>query len=268
MAYYTAGTCTTAATLLSSISTFLTSNGWTVDIITSTRLHVHKAAVHIEFWMSGNSLYTMACTGYDSGLSSALQPGGAGSLTYVQLSFQSTTLSFVFVSTANAFYMALQHYGGYAYRALLGFGTVVDKFGSWTGGLFFAAGSMGSQQNASLFEPDRDVFRLFINDAWTPLSTAASGAMGGLNVLTALRTKQPNAYNAGILPQPVFMFKRNSSNASLFHPVGYFPDVMAFSGGAVYVEGEQLTINGVAWVATAMNPFATAVPYLLFKVGA
>ena len=270
MGNYTTGTCATAESLLSNISTFLTSNGWTVDLTSSTRLHVHKAEAHVEFWLSGNEFYTMACTGYDSGLSSALQPGGASSLSYLQLVFNSKLLSFVFVSTANAFYMSVQKNSSYPYRSLQGVGTIVDKLGAWTGGLFFAGGNTWASDYSSLFEVEQNVsVRMLVNGVWSSSTiNAPMAATGGLDVLVSLWPKQPNVYNAGILPQPIFIFQRDSLAASMLHPLGYFPDVMAFYGGSVYAEGELITINNDMWVVSAMSPAEMVVPYLLFKVGA
>lgn len=274
MAYIETGTFTSNSEFYSKLATFLQTNGHTIDVLTSTRLHAHKGDCHIELWFSSYA-YMMGCSGYDSGAASAAQPGGPGDGAYCAVIYTSPSY-YRFVSTPNAIYaFVVGHYTTYYKTWLLAWGTVVDKVGGWTGGLFFsangvqgvAAGSASGQTPAN--SAAYGYARLYINGAWTPL-TAAGGMCGQLDVANTFYQKMPFKYNAGLLPVPSNLFVRNTGTSTLLHPIGKLPDVMLFEGGTLYMDLDTITIGGNEWVCSngdPMNPGVGPVRYL-FKVGA
>ncbi len=275
MSYIETGTFTSDADFYSKLATFIQANGHTVDVLTSTRLHAHKGDIHIELWGSGGLFYMMGCAGYDSGAASAAQPGGPGAGIYNAIHYTSPSY-YRFISTPNAIYVFVVGHYTYSYKkCLLAWGTVVDKVGGWTGGLFFSAtgiqyvgsGSGDGQNPASSGAYDHA--QLYCNGSWTPLA-AAGGMCGQIDVAATFYQKMPFKYNAGLLPVPANLFVRDTGASALLHPVGRLSDIMLFEGGSVYMDLDTITIGGEDWVCSngdPMNPGTGSIRYL-FRVGA
>lgn len=273
MAYVETGTFTSYADFYSTLAIFMAANGWAIDVSTSTRLHAHKGGCHIELWFSTYS-YMMGCSGYDSGAESADQPGGPGVGTHNAIHLSSPSY-YRFIATPNAIYAFVSgSYDAYAKYCLLAFGTIIEKVGGWTDGIFFSANGVqnigaGSASGQTPLSSDSfGNFRVMINGDWTPLSIAG-GACGQINVATTFYQKQPFVYNAGILPMPADIFMRDIGSTELLHPLGRLPDVLLFDGGSLYADGDTITIGAETWLCSNADPRNVGAPPIryLFRVG-
>ena len=259
---------TSVDTLLSDLNTFVGANGWSVDFFGvysgHNRLHVHKDTAHFEFWWYNAAVVGfVGCTGYLSGNSPSTQPGASGiSLIDNFTVFTGVTLAYRFIIFGSSLYIGKPLYttGLWVWTAV---GSIVDKVGSWTGGQFIC----GLATTSYFFTPNSYLnSQLLINGAWTP-RTLAGGFAGGSAATDKLIVNQPFNYNAGILPCPVTLFVHDTVlDTSTFHPLGFAPNVMRFSGGGSYVMEQIITIGSQTWIAMPNNALACGVDDLLFRL--
>jgi hypothetical protein len=245
------------------LSSFLSSNGWTIDRQDSNRLHFHKSSYHFEIYGTSSYLYIIGCTGYTSGNTYDNQPG-TGPSTYVTNGLMGSTSSpryYTIISTTDAV-VIFSSYANFVSPNNFAFGAITSKIGTWTGGQFYSGG-YGNIFGSTAYS----YASLFFNGSWTPFSIAG-GVNGLTDICASLQNRQPFTYSNGIMPLPILMFKRDSTTTTMFHPVGIFSDILRFRGGDVYAQGDIITIDGNQHIAVNYGAGcdSTAVPDFLVKV--
>jgi hypothetical protein len=278
MAYTQSFTTSTANQLLLDLSSFVSSNGWTVDLdavynTSYRRLHFHKGLAHYELYSTGPlSFNSLSCTGFNGGQAPAAQPGSSTDIT---AAFDAAGNPLIFVSTVGGIYM---FEAGTNYIHHAAFFTVVSKVGVWSDGWGIVCG-MNLYANDVLMSPGaystNHWATLYYNGAWTPTATKA-GALSGnnyLSVANALHANQPNTFNRGILPLPITLFIYDTIDSSLKRPIGYLPGAYKIGGGDLFTIGETFTIGADTYIAIpgrdktfGTNTYSSA--DLLFKLGA
>jgi hypothetical protein len=253
MATLVTGSITSAAIndVLAVIVSFCTDNGWTADLNTSTRAHIHKGSDHFELAVVSTTIHVVGCTGYNSGNPYNNQPG-SGPITAGIINLQSNPLYYRLMSTENMIFCTFYNTTLASIRCIV-FGSGINPFGSWTGGQFYSGGTGANGTGWFMNSSAYSYFSVFFNGAWTPL-TLANGVNGLLDVNTTLRSRMPSTYNTGILPLPVILYKRDATTTSMFHPLGILPDIMAFSGGDNYADLDTVSIGGSTY--TAINVYS------------
>jgi len=243
--------------------------GWAVDRFGATwyghnRLHLHNAdGAHFElFYQSPAMITIIACTGYNSAVDPSGQPGASGSCTFLGNGSHLIAVgehSIFIKATLPSLFQNIQ------------FGCVVDKIGSWSGGIFISSTYGDSNYSFSLWGSYLTfASQLYINGAWSTLNSSAGGGVYGVYA-TAMMGKMPFAYCGGILPCRLLLVQINATTTTYRHPLGYAPDILCFSGGDVYASLEEMVYDGSTWVG--INQYETggtfkASPDLLIRLAA
>jgi hypothetical protein len=260
---------TSLASFFLLIGPFLSSNGWTLDKDESNRIHAHKGTSHFELYLAVTSTVSLVgCTGYDSGAAWNAQPGSGTEATTQSNLIQSDSthpLYYVFVSTENAFYAFLKSTYSNA-EPVISFGVVENKIGGWSNGEYYTLGN--SPESGSLFSSTGyQNGSVRIDGTWTPLSQTG-GACGLRNLNISLRSAMPFTYSAGILPNPIMLFQRDPTTNTLFHPIGFLPDIFAFNGGDIYEQFGEVEIGVDTYTAiNNMAGYTDDPPNFLLKLG-
>lgn len=166
-AAYQSGTATDPTDLLAKLVTFLTGQGWTIDSHVTDgagkRAHAHKGSDYVNLrssineavWpgLSGTTGYGIALymgTGYAGGSGWALQAGGpvkSGGTDQVggamELGSGAITAYHFFDDGSDNVTVVVERSGGIFTH--MGFGRVLTKSGTWTGGKYFYAAKPGSK---------------------------------------------------------------------------------------------------------------------------
>jgi hypothetical protein len=268
MAKYQAGAQSTVDDFISQLNTFLAANGWTIDFFgtynSHNRLHAHKSTSHFEIWYyTASVVYVAGCTGYSAGQAPTAQPGV--SPTPFFWAIYNTPNTYLFVSVDEGVYI-LTNTGGY--KGMMFLGDITEKTSAWTGGQFIS-GQLSTGNHLIISGTANSNASLFLNGSWTPIvaSNAASGVTG-LYGSFALSSKQPNAYNAGLLMLPIRIFQRDATTAALLRPLGYFPSLRGIRGGKVYAFLEEVVIGSDTWLFYDDSMATNTEPTLMFKLAA
>ena len=239
-------------------------DGWTVDYSTTGRIHIHKGSYHFEIYAyTSNNLGIVGCTGYTSGQTPPNQPGASGILqTHV---IASSTTNYQIISTGSNVICLLYRLYGPAINSCA-FGTISEKIGSWSGGQFVLGGSSYYSTNCDIWSTV-SAGVLMMDGAWAP--NASFGSLCGLFGTTVnLRSRMPNTYNAGILRLPITVYLRNLTTPTLYHPIGYAPNIYQANGADVYMIGETIQVNGEDHLFAGSVPGISTVANLLIKMEA
>lgn len=270
MAYYQNYTFTTANQALQDLAAFAAANGWTIDFsgaynTSYWRVHLHQGEAHFDFYSANaTTFYMYGCTDYNSGLAPDLQPGASGIKSYIY----AVGKNYWFVAVAGAIYTAhIDGSNGFNWGM---FGTISAKIGSWTGGACAQANSAANLLEISAYTAANGYAQLYYNGAWSAHNTAANGFCGSANT-SDLPTKQPVVSNGGIIPIPVAVYVRNTTDSSKRHPMGYAPGLYRVSGGDIYSPGDIITIGGDEYII--FPRYGAAIGYsaygdFIFKLGA
>lgn len=283
MAAYEFFAATTTNLFIENIKTKAQAYGWTIDFFGlysgNNRLHLHNAdGAHFEIWYSTTAVVNLvSCTGYDSGAIPTAQPGVSAT------QVMSSNWMHLIAVGPHAIFIKLTnnvHVSGYRVHQ---FGYINDKIGSWSGGncisnavtsttfMNYLSALWSLNNNASA----NSTGQVLINGVWSSNSAITNISWPGgtikPTVAATLHSKMPFAYSGGILPVPLLLTQVDPVTTSLFHPIGYAPDVRFFNGGNTYVQLEEITINGEKWLALnqeeTFGTFVT-VPNLLIRLAA
>lgn len=275
MAAYELFAATTTDLMIQNIKNKAEAYGWTIDFFgiysSHNRLHLHNAyGAHFEIWWSSTSVANIkACTGYDSGAIPTAQPGVSETCQFI-----SNLQHLIVITTHTVFVKIFGTASGYINFQ---FGYINDKIGSWSGGICISSTSItGLPAYSSRLWYGYYVHwsQVFINGAWSFRLSALGGSNtvgGGVNGIceSELYSKMPLAYSGGILPVPILLVQIDPTTTSYLHPIGYAPDARCFNGGNVYVQLEEIIINGEKWLALnqeeAGGTFLTS-PNLLLRL--
>jgi len=250
--------------VVNACKTLAEENGWSIDRHDlNTRLHLHKGLLHFEVYKySSTHLALVGCSGYDSGASATAQPGASAATTgyildYAGPSNEGTMPMFRLVASGTSIYIFPGVIDGSNYPVNtrgMAFGEITEKIGNWADGQFVCGAYTGSSGNSSDFwlfsahPVSTDIsFLLKINGSWAP-NTSYGYAVGRYSSCSALRSKMPNVFNAGVLPVPLPLFVKNISNGALLHPIGFAPGLRCIEGGDVYMDGETITIGADTYI--------------------
>lgn len=267
MAQHTSGSITDIVALVGAIQALCASDGWTVDYSTTGRVHLSKSGYHYEVFSSDSSIIAMiGCTGYAAGQPPASQPGASPSaLTHALFSGGNTTY-YEIISTGTAVFVCLSRYtSGAGYGNGCAFGVISEKIGSWAGGQFVMPGQGVALAGHYFLFSATSLGHIMIDGQWAPNVSYGYGC-GLYAANIALRNKMPSLFNAGILTLPITIYLRNASSATLYHPIGYAPNLFAVRGGDVYLPGETIQIGGVTHLFVVDHPTVSAVAGLLVKM--
>lgn len=264
MGEYSSGSATTFDQLIAAIKSVCVADGWSVDLDTAARIHIHKGDYHFDLGQSGGTLTITGCTGYASGQSAANQPN-AKTANANTVFYSGFTTHYTMVSTGPNFYCT-SYTPGTAVRSFWGFGVVVDKVGVWDGGQFVHGNNVAfSADNVpwyGLFQGP--TIHMRINNEWAPNTTY--GAFIGNYHTCGLRGKMPFAHNAGILKLPLDIYHKNIGNSALLHPVGQAPNLYMVRGGDVYAIGDTITFDGDDFVFLGELGQSSTVASLMVKL--
>ena len=258
---------TSYTTFISDLASFLVANGWTNDLVTSSRIHTHKGGWHFELFYSTVYFYVIGCTSYDSGQGSTTQPGTGPNTGAAANILGSTGGYYRFVSTPTTITIFTVNANYVATSRTISFGYGITPIGGWTGGGFYSAGNGVNGYPPVYTVNSYASFSMYVNGAWTPLALAG-GANGLLGTSSTLYQKMPFIYNGGLLPIPITLFKRDVSVTSNFHPLGVAPDIRSISGGSIYLDLDTLTYNGQTWTClNSLVPYAVGPCDFLMRLG-
>lgn len=264
MAHSVSGNVTTVNALVSACNDVCAADGWTIDLFTTGRLHVHKGAYHYEIYAyTANNVGFVACTGYASGQTPPNQPGASpiGS-THIWVS-ESTYYQIISTGTNLLCFLYRTYSTVVNFCAL---GVIAEKVGSWTGGQFVLAGASSYSIPCQVWSIPNSLY-VSINGSWTPNASFGTGC-GLYATSTTLRGKMPSAFNAGLLRHPITVYLRNVSNSVLYHPIGYAPNIYSCRGGDVYLIGETIQIEGESHLFCGDTPTISTIATLLVKMEA
>jgi len=280
MAAYEFFAATTTNLFIQNIKTKAEAYGWTIDFFGlysgNNRLHLHNAdGAHFEIWYSTTAIVNLvSCTGYDSGATPTAQPGVSAT------QFMSSNWMHFIAVGPHAIFLKLTNSTSAGYRCHQ-FGYINDKIGAWSGGNCISNANVSTTflnylnglwcLNNTLSASNTG--QVLINGAWSSNGniTGTSWPGGTIKPTAAptLYSKMPFAYSGGILPVPLLLTQVDLVTTTLFHPIGYAPDVRFFNGGSTYVQLEEITINGEKWIALnqdeAWGTFVNA-PNLLIRL--
>lgn len=254
MALYQQYTFTNISTFLSNLATFASSNGWSVNTSTSTRVVIVKNGHAFRVEYVSPSQVRLYCT----------PSGGTENTSTIPVNDLSSGTQYMFISGGKSLFIG-RVYGTYWLWG--GFSEVVSKVGSWGGGCCLFGMSTGGAYLAASYPQYQTIF---YNGGWSPVgSSFASGSLrGSIDMDTDLiNGRQPTDLNGSILPIPVKLFIANSTTpATLFHPIGWLEDILRFSSGGIYSENDIISISGVDHL---VKPYGGAIGTrdLLFKLG-
>lgn len=265
MAAYEYFAATTTNTFIEHIKTKAEAYGWTIDYYVAGRLHLHNSdGAHFEIWYgSATSANIRACTGYDSGSGSTAQPGMTGGTT---LTVPPHFWHFIIVGKHSIFIKVIIASNSYLNMQ---FGSVVDKIGGWSGGVFISTTTSATGYTIDLWSSNANRYsQMLINGAWSTSLTNSAGAVFG-TCAGSLYGRMPFTYSGGILPCPLMLVQIDPTTSTYYHPIGYAPDVRLFRGGDVYRQLEEITIDGEQWVGVCQGETVTtfsATPDLLYRL--
>jgi hypothetical protein len=242
MAYSQLYSVTTANQFLLDLSAFAATNGWTVDLdavyaTSYRRLHFHKGAAHFDLISAGATGLSMYhCTGYDSGALPSAQPGAG---TNSGVGFALTALgSYWLVSTVGGLWMGLVDTGGNFqwggfFIIQLKIGNYADGFGAHTPSpaLLF---SEGCGRNPYFNQ-------IHVEGSWG--APGGAGELAGSGNSGDLPTKQPEKYNAGLIPFPILVCRFYPLDITKRQPLGFAPGVFRANGGDIYSVADELVIG-------------------------
>ena len=259
MAYYEIGTHFGPNDFILKLKDFAEQAGWTIDYYITGRTHMHRDAYHFEVtYYNATAFNVYACTGYADGQAVTSQPGVSGRVEH-NISYNVTAAHF-FAASSTALYHGRYNstYGQYNWG---GFGWISDKIGAWNGGQFVAGGAWNS---TDFFRSEQDEGYLYYE------GDVGGGLLGNYkcNGGGVLSGKMPFYFNAGIIPVPITLFRKNPANTAQRIPIGYAPGVCVGYGGNVYTVGETITIGADSWVwAPGDTGSSASMAELLFKLG-
>ena len=231
------------STWLSDFSTWVATVGWTVDLATSSRMHLHKGAVHIEVSASELSAIFYPCTGYTAGQTADNQPGYTDVGANLGYMFGSAQYpgNIRVVSTPNSLVITCCSPTTNSSPSVA-FGEIIDALGTWGGGAFIFSNNSNNQDFTYSGKYSRST--VWVSNAWTP-RTIAGGVNSQGDVNMGLAGAMPFIYSGGILAIPRMVFQHDLVSTNLIHPIGYLPQCFCSNGGDVYADGDIVTLSGV-----------------------
>lgn len=271
MARYQSYTFTTANQCLMDLSAFVSANGWTIDFdgvynTTYRRLHIHKGIAHFDLYStSTTNIRIYGCTGYDSAKAPSLQPNVSAYRDYSN----TATYTFWLVSTSGGlFFTTAASTGRFLWGSLF---AVTDKIGSWADGIVMSVPPYSASPfSTNWYGSSYGYALMYYESQWSTNGLDAGGLCGGL-ITSDISTKQPCAYNCGLVPFPIPLFILNGTDYTKKHPVGYVPGVYKCNGGDVYSIADEIIIGGDTYVifpSNAVDIGGSSVSDMLFRLGA
>ena len=257
--------------IVSGISTLATANGWTVDYSAAGRVHIHKGGLHFDIYSyDAHQIGIVGCSGYAAGSAATAQPGASpvsvGYVFDISVSGNGYVAKYRMVASEDNIYVTVltgcSFDPGFTYR-FFGFGNIVDKVGSWSGGQFVlgAPGSSGYNNSSSMGFDNASLLRVLINGSWAPNTSYGWGTSSGIS--PTISGKMPNKYNAGLMPLPIPLFVRNIADSSKLHPIGFAPNTLRISGGDCYLQGDTFIMGGSTYTAVSHRPDDTSATYAI-----
>jgi hypothetical protein len=160
-------------------------------------------------------------------------------------------------------------------RAVMYIGNITDKVGVWADGIFVKNfDNIYGVCNDTFPSTMGDISFAYVDGQWTAKSSSAVNRLIGLAVdndssnLTNLGISQPTAFNAAIIPFPVPLCKANSATATVWHPLGFVPNVYRIGSGDVYVDKDVISISGSDYIVIEGRYNTPKNHTLLVKLGA
>ena len=269
MAAYEIFAATTANLFIANIKAKAEAYGWTIDFFGlysgNNRLHLHNAdGAHFEIWWASAAVVNIrGCTGYSSADAPAAQPGSSGTCQVTP------TLKHLIVVGPHSIFIKMNE--GEVCQCVQ-FGYIANKIGDWSGGGFISGTMAASSSYSWALWPSYVTYpsQVYINGAWSPLTSSAGGGVYGVYA-TGMMRKMPFAYCGGILPCPLLLVQINATTTTYRHPLGFAPDILCFSGGDVYASLEEMVYAGNTWVGINQSETGgtfNASPDLLIRLAA
>lgn len=254
MAFNQMYTFSNIATFLTDLATFAAANGWTVASQSSTSITVSKGGTAFRVdYVSANSVRLFATPS-----------GGSINTSTIPIDSFSSGSPYCFVSCGTSLYIGRTASGVWNWGGIV---AVVDKIGSWSGGI----GLVGCSAQNNPFSKSSSYITFYINGGWSPLSGVAGSVFGSIGYDLDLFDRQPFEFNAGVMPGSVILFVVHSTT-SLYRPIGYAEGLCRFRAGDVYVAGDNVVIGSDTYLAmpfmTAALSATSTARDLLFKLGA
>jgi len=248
MALYLQETYVNQATFLTSLASFASDNGWTVDTLTSSELQITKNGASLRLRNYSSSGF------YPTGIID----GNESYSTYIHKDYVAGDIV-RFFSCGNSIYI-IQATDGH----VLGFMNLgaADKIGDWTGGVILNGNTTNSNSSFRFLQDAMYAGGSFLykQGAWSNYTNSKiEGALWG-SIGSDPLLGEPNIFNMAIVPIPVLICMFNA-DTNYMHPISYAPGVYRVSPGALYSAGDYLTIGGDTYVVGATMS-------LLFKVSA
>jgi hypothetical protein len=209
MALYQSYTWVNTETFINDFKAFVEANGWTILAYTAGN-SVEFSKGPSRFKMTYYSTAGVYMYGYDS------IAGWSVSVPMTHLNYT----PHVFMSAGYSVYIQKTYsmstfVGGFVY--------IADRVGNWTsGGCCVSSSANGGQYFFGYTQDSTYGATLAINGAWTPRSLVA-GALYTPVITGYYKPATPysNSFMLGKYPT----FVRNSANTSLFHPIGFLPNL-------------------------------------------
>jgi hypothetical protein len=279
MAYFEEFTFTTANDAIARLKLFAEANGWTVDLYsegTNYRLHIHKGVAHFDLlaYNSSSQIALYGCTGYDSGATNSTQPNTSLTSIYYD---QFIVGDIIYLISCIGI-MVVKWWAAplFPNRATMYMGNITDKVGVWADGIFVKNFVLASSAANDTFGPTiGDIAFVYVNGQWTAKSSNGVNRLIGLavnddytNSVSNLGISQPNTFNAAIIPFPIPLCQANSLTATVWHPLGFIPNVYRIRGGDVYVDKEIINISGSEYIVIEGRYGIPKNHTLLVKLGA
>jgi hypothetical protein len=278
MAYFEEFTYTTANDVLARLKLFAEANGWTTDLYsegTNYRLHIHKGVAHFDMLVDAlnNRFILYGCTGYDAGATNSTQPNTSPTpSSYNQFVVGDTVY---LISCIGIMVVKRYTYSSYLCRAVMYIGNITDKVGVWADGIFVKNFCVWYTLSNDTFPSSMgEIAFAYVNGQWTAKSSTGVDRLIGLAVNddainpTNLGISQPTSFNASILPFPVPLCKANSATATVWHTLGFVPNVYRIGSGDVYVDKEIISISGSDYIVIEGRYNVPTNHTLLVKLGA
>jgi hypothetical protein len=209
MALYQSYTWVNTGTFIDDFKGFVEANGWTILAYTAGN-SVEFSKGPSRFKMTYYNTTSVNMYGYDS------IAGWSAAVLLVYLNYT----PHVFMSAGYSVYIQKTYststfVGGFVY--------IADRVGNWTsGGCCVSGGTNTGQYFFGYTQESPYGATLAINGSWTPQSTGAGALYTSVSTGYYIpATPYSNSFMLGKYPT----FVRNSVNTSLFHPIGFLPNL-------------------------------------------